>query len=226
MSGETATGPNHWPLGRWRGIPVAMHWTVLLAFVWLYLFFWDLAATAIASVAYVSLLIAHEYGHVAVLRWRKIGVESIELNGLHGNTSHEWTSAADGILVAWGGVAAQLVILLLAVVAGYALGSPASAVVSFITGPILFVYIKLNLVLMILALLPIGPFDGHNAWAAIPWIRRTIRRRRQAAKELKLFPEKGLSPEMRRELEESSTKVAAELIEKFSRKSADRKNDG
>lgn len=226
MSGETAAGPNHWPLGRWRGIPVSMHWTVLLAFVWLYLFFWNLAATAIASIAYVSLLIAHEYGHVAVLRWLKIGVESIELNGLHGNTSHEWTSAADGILVAWGGVAAQLVILLLAVAASFALDSRTNAVVSFIAAPILFVYIKLNLVLMIVALLPIGPFDGHNAWAAIPWIRRTIRRRRKAARELKLFPEKGLSPEKRRQLEESSTQVAAELMDKFSRKSADRKSDG
>src|SRR5437868_7280002 len=37
---------DHWQLGNWLGIPVRMHWTVLIAFVWLYLIFSDLLATA------------------------------------------------------------------------------------------------------------------------------------------------------------------------------------
>jgi stage IV sporulation protein FB len=215
---------NYWQLGTWRRIPVSMHWTVLLVFAWLYLMFWSLLGTAIGSAAYFSLLVVHELGHVAVLRARKISVESIELSGLHGRTSHGWASAPDEILVAWGGVAAQLVVLLLAVVAGYLLdfGNP---VVALIAAPILFVFTKLNIFLMILALLPIGPFDGHAAWAVIPWLRKTIRKRRQVARDIKLFPEKGLSPEKRRELEESSTKAASELMEKLAKKPEDRKED-
>lgn len=216
---------NYWQLGTWRRIPVSMHWTVLIVFAWLYLFFWDLVATAIASAAFFSLLVAHEFGHVAVLRWRKIAVERIELNGLHGKTSHAWASEADEILVAWGGVAAQLVVLLLALAARYAFDLGTMPAVLFVVGPILFVFTQLNIFLMIVALLPIGPFDGHNAWAAIPWLRKTLRRRRQVAREIKLFPEKGLSPEKRRELEESSTKAAADLIEKLSRKPEDRRED-
>ena len=216
---------NYWQLGTWRRIPVSMHWTVLIVFVWLYLFFWDLIATAIASAAFFSLLVAHEFGHVAVLRRRKIPVERIELNGIHGKTSHGWASPSDEILVAWGGVGAQLAILLLAVAARYTIDLRAHLVVALIAGPILFVFIQLNILLMIVALLPIGPFDGRKAWAAIPWLRKTIRRRRQVARDLKLFPEKGLSPEKRRELEETSTKAATDLMDRLSKKSEDRKED-
>jgi Zn-dependent protease len=216
---------NYWQLGTWRRIPVSMHWTVLIVFAWLYLFFWDVLATVIASAAFFSLLVAHELGHVAVLRMRKIAVERIELNGIHGKTSHAWASASDEILVAWGGVGAQLIVLLLALASGYAFDLRSSPLAAFIAGPILFVFTKLNVFLMIVALLPIGPFDGHGAWAAIPWARKSMRKRRQVARDIRLFPEKGLSPEKRRELEENSTKVAAELMEKLSKKSEGRKED-
>lgn len=209
---------NYWQLGRWLRIPVAMHWTVLIAIVWLYLFFWDLLATAIASLAYFALLVAHEFGHVAVLRWRKIAVENIELNGLHGRTSHGWASPGNDILVAWGGVSAQLLVLLLAWAAGASLDTRTLPAAALIAGPLLFVFIKLNVVLMIVALLPLGPFDGHAAWAAIPWLRKRLRRRRQRANVVELFPEKMLSPKKRRQVEESSTKAAADLLDKVSKK--------
>lgn len=216
---------NYWQLGSWRGVPVSMHWTVLIVFVWLYLFFWDLLATAIASVAFFALLVVHEFGHVAVLRRRKIAVEGIELSGIHGKTSHGWASEADTIAVAWGGVAAQAIVLLLALAAAYALDGRTSLLLSMVAGPVLFVFTKLNILLMIVALLPLGPFDGHSAWAIIPRLRKAARKRRELAKVVKLFPEKGLSPEKRRELEASSEKAATELIDKLAKKSPDRKED-
>ena len=214
---------NYWQLGTWRRIPVSMHWTVLIVFAWLYLFFWDVIATAIASAAFFALLVAHEFGYVTVLRWRKIPVESIELNGLHGKTSHGWASAPDEILVAWGGVGAQLVILLLAVAARNFLDLRASPVLLLVVGPILFVFTMLNIFLIIVALLPIGPFDGHSAWRVIPWLRKSIQTRRRMAKEIALFPEKGLTPEKRRDLEAKSALVATELMEKLAKKPEDRK---
>ena len=216
---------NYWQLGRWQRIPVSMHWTVLIAIVWLYLFFWDLLATAIASLAYFALLVAHEFGHVAVLRWRKIPVESIEFSGLHGRTAHGWASPGNQILVAWGGVSAQLLVLLLGLVAGASLDMRALPGAALIAGPVLFVWVKLNIVLMIVALLPLGPFDGHAAWAAIPWLRKRLRARRQRAKVVELFPEKKLSPQQRRQVEESSTKAAAELMGKLSKKSPNGKDE-
>lgn len=216
---------NHWQLGRWAGIPVSMHWTVLIVFAWLYLFFWDLLATAIAALAFFALLVAHEFGHVAALRLKKIGVESIELNGLHGRTAHGWASAGDDILVAWGGVAAQLVVLLLALPAMYLLPLQSLPGLALVVGPLLFVFVKLNIFLMVVALLPLGPFDGYRAWAVIPWLRKKLRQRRQAATHLRHFPEKNLSPERRRELEVQSTQAASELMDKLSKKPRDSKED-
>ncbi len=49
-------------------------------------------------------------------------------------------------------------------------------------------------------------------------MREALRRRRQRARKIRMFPEEGLSPEKRRELEASSEKAAAELMRKFSGK--------
>jgi len=196
-----------------------MHWTVLLSFAWLYLFFWDLTATAVASVALFVLLIAHEFGHVVVLRKRGIPVERIELFGIHGRTLHEWASPTDEMVVAWAGVGAQVAVLLGALALGYGLEFTATySIVGVVAGPALFVWTKLNLFLMLVALLPIGPFDGRNAWSAIPWLRNTLRKRRRAAREARLFPEENLSPEKRRQFEESSQKAATDLLAKFGKK--------
>lgn len=216
---------DYWQLGYWRRIPVSMHWTVLIVFIWLYLFFGNLLATIIGAVAFFALLVAHEWGHVVVLRRRRIPIVSIELYGIHGRTTYGLASTVDEIIVAWGGVGAQVAILLLALAVGYSLDKSTSPIVLSVLGPILFVFTTLNVVLMIVVLLPIGPFDGHNAWAVIPWIRGAIRRRRRAAKERISSPEKSLSADKRHELEESSAKAAEELMQKFARKGDGRKED-
>jgi len=206
---------NYWQLGRWARIPVAMHWTVLIAFAWLYLLFMDLLSTLIGSAAFFALLVAHEFGHVAVLRRRKIAVESVTFYGIHGRTAHGYANTADEILIAWGGVAAQAVVLALALAGSYLLTPSLAPWVWIVAGPVLLVFTKLNVFLMIIALLPIGPFDGQSAWRAIPWIRGALRRRRKSANSAKAIK---LTPEQRRELEESSEKAAADLIEKLAKK--------
>jgi Zn-dependent protease len=161
-----------WSLGIWGRIPVSMHWTVLLAFAWMYLVFMD-AVLMLLSIPFVFLIFAvHELGHVIVLRRRKIAVTGVSLWGIHGETSYNEYAAKPGdvVAVAWGGVGAQAVLMLLAL--GLTQLVPFSAVpfggelalVMFV------VLVKLNIFLMIVALLPIGPFDGHAAWQVI---RRT-----------------------------------------------------
>jgi Zn-dependent protease len=217
---------DYWQLGSWRRIPITMHWTVLISIAWMYLLFWNLLATAIASVALLILFFAHEFGHVYVFRKRGIAIESIQLLGIHGKTSHEWASPVTEMVAAWGGVGAQMLLLLAAIAIGHALDlvSP-GPVVTVIAGPVLLVWTKLNIFLMIVALLPIGPFDGHNAWKVISWIRENIRKRGQIARDKKLNPEKYLSLKKRRELEEHSAKATAELMTRFSKKPEDRKDD-
>jgi Zn-dependent protease len=217
---------NYWQLGVWRRIPVAMHWSVLLSCVWLYLFFWDLLATAIASVAFFALLLAHEFGHVAMLRRKKIAIESIELYGIHGKTSYGWASDTDEILIAWAGVGAQMMVMLAAIGLSYASLLVDSPLLLSLAQPVWFVFIKLNVLLMIVALLPIGPFDGHQAWRVTPWLKKSLRQRKHSKQRAKVLPGEKLSPEKRRELEAKSSKVTAELLEKLGKNNLGDKEKG
>ena len=108
-----------WQLGTWGRIPVSMHWTVLLSAAWLYIIFQDVASTLIGCVAMLFLMLVHEYGHVLALRRRKLGVTSIQLFGVHGETTYNEYAAKgnDAIVVAWAGVAAQAVVMVVTLVA-------------------------------------------------------------------------------------------------------------
>jgi len=190
-----------------------MHWTVLLALPWLYLMLGDWLAALIGSAAYFLLLLAHEFGHAAAARWRGLTVDAITLNGLHGETAHGYPrSTGDDILIAWSGVAAQAVILLLALLAGPYLETASSRAVATVAAPVMMVFTRWNLFLMVVALLPIGPMDGHRAWAVIPWVRQSLRRRRRSGKVVKLDSAK------RRALQKQSEKTAAEIIQRLGKK--------
>ena len=75
---------------------------------------------------------------------------------------------------------------------------------------------KLNIFLMVIALIPIGPFDGRAAWSIFCYMKSAARKRKRAKQEKLLHPERALSPERRRELEESSERAAADLLGKVS----------
>ena len=201
---------NHWELGRWSGIPVSLHWTVLLIFPWLYAFTGSFMFALIGSLAYVVVLIVHEFGHVAVARWRGHYVESIDLQGLHGRTalgSH--ASHRDEIAIAWGGVGAQAIVLAATLVFAPMLDRVGNYWVAMVAGPVILMFTKWNIFLMVAALLPIGPMDGHKAWAVIPLIRQRLRKKR------KVTPKK-LTAEQEAELEKKSKVIAADIIKKIS----------
>jgi Zn-dependent protease len=189
-----------------------MHWTVLFAFAWMYLIFWNVVASVIASVAFFALLVAHEYGHIFVLRRRRSPVASVTLFGIHGTTDYSYAKPKDEMLVAWGGVGAQLVILALALAFAAFVDLQAIPLAALVAGPVLVVFTKLNVFVMVVALLPIGPFDGRKAWAVIPMVRSALKRRKRAPRAPKL------SAEERRALEASSERAAADLLAKLTKK--------
>jgi Zn-dependent protease len=211
---------NFWSLGRWGGIPVSMHWTVLLAFPWLFLMMNSFVAALIGSLAFFFLLVAHEGGHVLVARWRRVYVEDIQLFGYHGQTSLGYKrTELDEVLIAWGGVAVQLVILAAAFAAAAPLAHSGSAALDTLTGPVLAVFTTWNMFLMMVALLPLGPMDGHAAWKAFPMMRRALRRGgrgRTAAQQ------PGNSARLRlvrsRDPEEDARRAAAEIIDSLGKK--------
>ena len=202
---------DHWELGRWNRIPVSMHWTVLLGFAWMYLIFWDLLATVIASAALFVVLVAHQFGHAWFLRWKKIRVTGIMLNGIHGETSSDYASPRDAAFVAWGGIFGQVLVLLVGTGISMFVGQSLTALV--LLGPVLLVFTKINIFLMVVALLPIGPFDGREAWSAFPLMRASMRKRARKAREPRL------TDEQRKDLEAKSQTEAADLLDRLMKKS-------
>jgi Zn-dependent protease len=204
---------DRWEIGKWFGIPVSMHWTVLLWLPWLFLFMRDLVAALIAIPAVFFLLISHELGHVFAARRRKVYVQRIDLMGLHGETVRaEARNERDEVFVAWGGVLAQLLILAIALVIRFAVDLPPWS--WFIAGPLLSVLIDWNIFFIIVALLPIGPMDGHMAWKVFKL------KPRKASPKPKVTPPPAeptpeWTPEEEQAMKERSEKIAADLLKQL-----------
>jgi len=208
-----------WRLGQWRGVPISLHWTVLIGIPWFYYETRSLAGTAIAFVAFSFLILIHELGHAAVAHWRRVEVLNIRLFFIHGTcTTEEPYDELDDVLIAWGGVAAQLVVLVIAFGVDLLL-STFSPLTQWIAAPLLRVFIGTNLFIMIVNLIPVAPFDGFKAWRILPILREwwqetswaSSLRRRSAARE-KARTQK---------LEAKSERIAAEIIDKLKKGKSD-----
>lgn len=151
----------------WQGIAIRVH--VLAPFGWL--FFNRLDPVRWLGMALIVFL--HEAGHAWVVRKFRARVTSIDFVALGGECHWAGDVSARGVAtIAWGGVAAQALLLL--VCAPIAAFAP-------ITDPLavrlLWVLTWSNLLLIGLNLIPIPPLDGSRCWAAIPMWYRHFKRR-------------------------------------------------
>ncbi|MFO0749385.1 MAG: hypothetical protein U1F43_27515 [Myxococcota bacterium] len=152
-------------------LPIRFHWSLpvgalVLGGFELRPWFW---------LAFVVLTLLHELGH-AVMVWRyKKRVVALDVSGI-GGTCH-WRGAAtpwEESAIAWGGVLAQAVVLLVTYIVGAVAGPPQHEWSWEIYGA----FTKWNLMIIGINLLPIGPLDGVRAWRIIPlWSQRAQRQR-------------------------------------------------
>jgi Zn-dependent protease len=208
-----------WRVGQWRGIPISLHWTVFIGIAWFLYQTRSLVDTGVAFAAFCFLLLVHELGHAAVARWRHVDVDKIHLYFLHGNCSHEVPDyELDDVLIAWGGVAAQLVVLVFALGADLLLAT-ASPLALVLASPLLHVFIATNLFIMVVNLIPVAPLDGAKAWRIVPilaeWAKETSwahkLRRWKAAREAARS----------KKLEAESERIAAGIIEQLKKRKSD-----
>jgi len=144
-------------VGRWRGAPIRLHFSLPLGA----LLFSGFRFEPVFWVAFFGLVLIHEFGHAMVARRLGQTVLSIDVTGFGGIC--RWAGSAtdyDRSRIAWGGVAAQAVVLAVAVAVAFAL--PAEG--SLLRAQLLSVFIGTNLWLMALNLLPLAPLDGAQAW--------------------------------------------------------------
>lgn len=166
------------------GAPVVFHWSVLLMAVLILALKRFSVAGLVGALAYVLLIVAHEAGHAWVARRNRLYVHRLLIYPMHGVCQHEAarTSGQD-IAVAWGGIGAQALLFVLAMLIGL-LPFPPGPLASVQTA-IVVAWGPFNLLLMVLNLLPIAPLDGARAWRVLPWLGerwRTRRRSRAPAK--------------------------------------------
>jgi len=208
-----------WRLGRWRGVPITLHWTVLLALPWFYYQTRSVSATAIACVAFFFLLVAHELGHAAVARWRNVDVERIQLYFIHGLCTHdEPYYEEDDVLIAWGGVAAQLVVLIVAFGASMLLA--AFAPYSYgVAAPLFGVLIQTNLLIMVINLIPVAPLDGAKAWRALPLLWERAQSTSWASSLRKVSAARARA--RNKKLEAKAQRITADIIDKLKKGKSD-----
>ncbi len=149
----------YWRLGRWWGVPIKLHFSILVAAVVLGGFRFQPGFL----VAYPCLLLVHELGHAVLVRRLGHRVVGIEVTGLGGVC--DWSGNAtpfEEAAIAWGGVLAQLVVLIAAELCLWT-SPPTSRFAWEVAGTLT----DTNLWLMAINLLPIPPLDGARAWGII-----------------------------------------------------------
>lgn len=176
------------PLGRWAGVPVGAHWSVLVAVA----MFATLLASAvlpeaaphqsqggywiagcITSVVFLVTLLAHELAHAVAARHYGMVVKRITLWMLGGFTEldGEPPSARADAIIAGSGPATSVVIGLATGAVAFWLDSASLPVVAlaWLAG--------VNLLLGVFNLMPGAPLDGGRLLRAFMWWRTGDRRR-------------------------------------------------
>lgn len=169
------------PSERWRwsitpfsiaGMPLRIHVSALVVFLMLRPYTFSL----LAWLTWIAMVALHEVGHGVLVRREGGRVVELAVHGLGGECSYVGVRSQEGIeRVAWGGVLAQS-LLLLVVGALYLLRVAVPA-------PVLHVAISVNLSSILFNLIPIAPLDGAHAWPLLArWWRRARQRRATAAR--------------------------------------------
>lgn len=170
--------------GYFSGAPLTLHWTLLLFLIFACAATHSIVGGLVAFAAILILLLTHELGHAVMARWLGLRVIAIRLYGFHGICVHTFPKTEGAaIAVAWGGVLAQIVLFAVAVTIAKILSLMAGGI-PWLLDPAFFVWVPLNLLVIITNLLPIAPLDGAAAWKGIPALFRALRRRHKQPKPL------------------------------------------
>lgn len=158
-----------WTVTTIRGAPIRFHWTIPIgAFL-----MGRLAFVPAFWLGFVVLILVHELGHaLLVLRYR-LGLSELRVHGAGGECRHDDPGTPyQSSVVAWGGVLAQLCLLIATQVVIQVAGPPSSVH----TMHLAYAFTETNLWIMGFNLLPIGHLDGVKAWQLVPMLLARYRK--------------------------------------------------
>jgi Zn-dependent protease len=158
-----------WTIGRLRGAPIRLHWSLPLGALW-----WSQFTFAPALwLAFATLILVHELGHALVVLRYGLGLSEVAVHGAGGYCRHGSGSRFEEAVVAWGGVLAQLALFLGVQVAVLVLGRPHTAHAA----QVYYVFTTANLWLAFINLIPVEPLDGAKAWPLLGMLLTRVRAR-------------------------------------------------
>jgi stage IV sporulation protein FB len=164
-------------VARWKGTPIRIHWSTPLGM----LLFGRFQLVPGFWLGYLVIVGLHEMGHAHLSRRMGLRATSIEIHALGGQCRYGGASVSpwQRAVVAWGGVLAQAMLLVPAVLVSVLVSAPGDYGAQFLSA-----LTWTNVWLMALNLMPIAPLDGAEAWR-LPrlWRARRGRRGARAARE-------------------------------------------
>jgi hypothetical protein len=170
-------GGGYLTLGRWRGTPVRVHWTAPVGAV----VFGRFQFVPVFWFCFHVIVILHEMGHATIVRRFGARPLSLDVHGLGGLCRWEGeVSRRQRALIAWGGVFAQGLALVIAE-AAIAIQGPAHTPAM---AQLEWAFTGSNLWLIALNLVPVPPLDGATAWPLIPMLWRDARAHWQQRKRI------------------------------------------
>ncbi|MBI3730466.1 MAG: hypothetical protein HY254_19325 [Burkholderiales bacterium] len=202
----------YWKLAHWKRIPVYAHWTILLWFPWGLIQGMKLIWLFPGFLAFVTILLFHEFGHAIAARYTDTRVYAIKLFLMHGECTHESPYyESEDILIAWGGVLGQLLLIVLTLIVQYLLFH-FSPMWMFQLSPVFDVLTKTNLIIIAFNLIPVKPLDGVIAWRIIPFVLLKFGTRKTGI--LSKFSKRTKPPESKTE-EQDADKIAQDLFDRL-----------
>lgn len=159
-------------LFRVRGIPVRAHWSLPLGVL---LFSGGRIAPGL-WLGIVTLILLHELGHAFLVQRFGLATIGIDITGIGGVC--RWAGSPTPLqrsAIAWGGVLAQLVVLAVTGAVVLAVGAPSQPFLAQLVDA----FLRANLFLIAINLIPFGPLDGAEAWPFFGHAWRAWKRRRK-----------------------------------------------
>ena len=150
-------------LGRVRGAPIRMHWSAPIGAI----AFTGFSFAPALWLGFFALVVLHELGHAALVQRLGYKVVAVRVHAFGGDC--QWSgdpTRVEDAVVAWGGVLAQAILWVIAVVLLALFGWPQSSVLVALA----VTFTSTNGRMILFNLLPIPPLDGHRAWPLIPML--------------------------------------------------------
>jgi Zn-dependent protease len=146
------------------GAPLRLHWSILL--VGILLSAMVRRFDPIPLSAYGLVVLIHECGHALLVRRYRLELLSIDVHGFGGLCQYSgYVTPLQRSKIAWGGVLAQGVLLLLT---DYGIRVfPSAAYGRF--GSALEIFAVMNFAMIVFNLLPVRGLDGVEAWKLFAW---------------------------------------------------------